>query len=508
MARFISCPPNAERMLNSMRALGYSFETALADIVDNSIAAGAKSILIDTPSNPNAELYLAVVDDGKGMTDKQLQQAMQHACNNPDAERDSCDLGRFGLGMKTASLSQCREMIVVSKVSGKLSAASWNLDDVAKTGDWSLKIFEKPEEIISLPGISALESFANGTAVIWRNFDRLSEREQNLYEALTTKLDQAKEHLSLVYHLFLSGREVSKVSISVKNRQLDPKDPFMESGKGGPVVYVDEDIRIPEYPEHPISVKGYTLPHLNKMNSAQKRSLGIKDRTIYDDQGFYIYRNHRLINWGSWLRMSKKAQMTKLARVRVDIPNTMDHLWELDIKKSTAIPPKIVRDRLSILLDDLQDGSEKIQRGSGSKAMPTLGEREDIWSTRIHEGQTFSVKVNRNTQLYKALVDKMDTDTRLMFSAYLSLLEDCYPVRWVNSRFVSDESPAVSENSKEMKKVVKEHLQGFLSAIPSKENKKMFLMTMRNQILFGSNIRLTDSLLVEMLRDIDESEEI
>ncbi len=356
MATYVNCPPNAERMLNSMRALGYSFETALADIVDNCIAAGATEVDIDMPSDPNAALFLSVTDNGCGMTADELQRAMQHACRNPEEERGDGDLGRFGLGMKTASLSQCREMVVMTKRNGEISAASWNLDTVATTGSWSLVVFEQ-EEIDKIPQYGQLAQKVHGTVVIWRNFDRLSVREIHPYQALTTKLGDTVEHLELVYHFFLSGREVPKVVMRINGNELCPKDPFMEGAKGGPQIGVEENILIPEYPDGRVFVRGYTLPHINKMNGEQKRNLGIESRSIHEDQGFYIYRNHRLINWGTWLRMSRKAQLTKLSRVRVDIPNSMDHLWELDIKKSMATPPKIVRDRLGVLLEDLQSRS-------------------------------------------------------------------------------------------------------------------------------------------------------
>lgn len=232
MATYVTCPPDAERMLNSMRALGYSFETALADIVDNCIAAGATEVDINMPSDPNAELFLSVSDNGCGMTASELQKAMQHACRNPEENRADGDLGRFGLGMKTASLSQCREMIVITKCGSEVSAASWNLDTVAQTGDWSLIVYGE-DEIKGMPCYEKLARKAQGTTVVWQVFDRLSEREIRPYQALTTKLADAAEHLALVYHIFLTGREVSKLVIRINGNELNPKDPFMEGAKGG-----------------------------------------------------------------------------------------------------------------------------------------------------------------------------------------------------------------------------------------------------------------------------------
>ena len=280
MATYVTCPPDAERMLNSMRALGYSFETALADIVDNCIAAGATEVDINMPSDPNAELFLSVSDNGCGMTASELQKAMQHACRNPEENRADGDLGRFGLGMKTASLSQCREMIVITKCGSEVSAASWNLDTVAQTGDWSLIVYGE-DEIKGMPCYEKLARKAQGTTVVWQVFDRLSEREIRPYQALTTKLADAAEHLALVYHIFLTGREVSKLVIRINGNELHPKDPFMEGAKGGPQIGVEEFISIPEYPDEKVFVRGYTLPHMNKMNGAQKR---IGHRVSFDSR--------------------------------------------------------------------------------------------------------------------------------------------------------------------------------------------------------------------------------
>ena len=503
MATYVNCPPDAERMLNSMRALGYSFETALADIVDNCIAAGATTVDIDMPSDPNAELYLSVTDNGCGMTVDELQKAMQHACRNPEEDRADGDLGRFGLGMKTASLSQCREMIVMTKKNDKVSAASWNLDTVAETGTWSLIVFGD-EEIKKLPKYEKLADKPRGTAVLWRVFDRLSEREIRPYQALTAKLGDAAEHLSLVYHIFLAGREVPKLVVRINGNELSPKDPFMEGAKGGPQIGVEENIRIPEYPDEKVFVRGYTLPHMNKMSGEQKRKLGVESRSIHEDQGFYVYRSHRLINWGTWLRMSRKAQLTKLSRVRVDIPNTMDHLWELDIKKSMATPPKIVRDRLGVLLEDLQSRSSTVQGGAGSRVMST-GKRQDVWTTKLHEGKTFSVEVNRESEIYKQLVKDMTPDNRKMLESYLKLLGLCYPIRWVNERFVADESPSVSaEKPAEMKKAIRAVLETMIEAIGCAPDKLTFLTILKSDASLCANVRMTESIVNDLYADLDK----
>ena len=134
--REIHLPPSAPDLLESMRAIGYSFESALADLIDNSIAAAARTV--NVRFSVSGEPYVAIIDDGTGMSPADLTSAMRHGSRNPDQARDALDLGRFGLGLKTASLSHCRMLTVISLRDGTLSARRWDLDYIAKRRDWML----------------------------------------------------------------------------------------------------------------------------------------------------------------------------------------------------------------------------------------------------------------------------------------------------------------------------------------------------------------------------------
>ena len=215
MARLHHLPPSAAALSESMRDLGYSLETAVADIVDNSISAEATNIdiLCDlTQQNPT----LVVVDDGKGMSEDEIVAAMRHGSVNPGAMRGPYDLGRFGLGLKTASFSQCRSLTVASAQNGNRSAAEWDLDLVNEKDDWMISILDE-EDILSLPFIDRLGE--KGTIVIWRTLDRLFEDEDGARrdEIVNEKLDLVERHLSLVFHRFLAGelKGRKKIAISI-----------------------------------------------------------------------------------------------------------------------------------------------------------------------------------------------------------------------------------------------------------------------------------------------------
>lgn len=453
MSKTIDLPPNAEEMIKSMRALGYSFSTALADIVDNSISAGASHVQIFTPPAPEDEQYVAILDDGCGMTYEVLRESMRHASKNPEKSRSKKDLGRFGLGMKTASLSQCREFSVVTKTAQGICAAGWSLDTVAKEGRWALTIFEE-QEFKTFPCYEILNRLDTGTLLIWKNFDGLVSQTNRVHEVLTEKLVVAKEHLSLVYHRIMTDSK-NPVEFSINYQVIEPKDPFLESRLGGADAYPTEYLYVPGFPEDPVAVTGYTLPHQNKISNSQMQKLGLKGRTLLDDQGFYIYRGKRLIFWGKWLRMTGKAQATKLSRVCVDIPNCMDQIWSLDIKKSTAEPPKAIRDRLAEYLNTLIAKSKNIQSGRGARVRKVKGEDNSVWTTSVTEGRQFSVKLNYQSPVLTELMEGLQPQQRQMLTAYLGLLEFYYPTRWVYAQYQEDKSCAYnsSENKESIEKL-------------------------------------------------------
>ena len=145
--------PSAPILIESIRSIGYSFETAIADLIDNSISA--KATRIDILSIPKEEPYIIIFDNGNGMNKVELEEAMRLGSKNPNEVREENDLGRFGLGLKSASLSQCRNLTVVSKKDGKLSAFSWNLDYVIERNSWSILEYSE-EEIMQLENIELL----------------------------------------------------------------------------------------------------------------------------------------------------------------------------------------------------------------------------------------------------------------------------------------------------------------------------------------------------------------
>ena len=223
MAEKIKNIPSPDILMNSLRFIGYSFKTALADIIDNSISVDAKNIWIDFPSYNSDNLYITILDDAVGMDDAALFNAMKYGSMRD--EYGEKDLGRFGVGLKSASLSQCRVLTVMSKVGGKIRAYRWDLDEIFD--EWEcLKL--DTNEIQECPNYEKLNSLAQGTMVVWQNFD-IAEQKSNghAYEYLSEKLDESENHLCLIFHRFMN-RSTSPVSFFINGRQLKGLDPFLE----------------------------------------------------------------------------------------------------------------------------------------------------------------------------------------------------------------------------------------------------------------------------------------
>lgn len=388
-------PPHAPTLIESTRAIGYSLEAAVADIIDNSIAAVAN--VVDIYFFPaDGDGYVAVLDNGKGMSEEELDVAMQYGSKNPLEKRDTRDLGRFGLGLKTASLSQCRRLTVVTKQGGNVYGRCWDIDHVAEAEDWSLLILNK-REISVIPEIDKLLKYKSGTLVVWQKLDRLMDGEVNFKLAFGKKFDLVREHLSLVYHRYLAGEYgITKLKISMNDNLVLPIDPFLKSKSTQPMD--DETIIIRR---QKIIVRPYILPHISRMSSDEIKQLGGKDG-LRKQQGFYVYRNKRLLVWGTWFRMMRKGDLSKLARIQVDIPNTLDQTWTLDIKKSSAYPPAEVRKNLEVFIDHIAEKSKRTWTFRGKKEISDTAVH--VWNRMKNRHGGIYYEINKENPMVKQIL--------------------------------------------------------------------------------------------------------
>lgn len=335
--------PYAPILVESTRSIGYSFEAAVADIIDNSISASASEIRVAFSSKDPQ--FLCIEDNGWGMTAPELENAMRYGSQSSTATRRKDDLGRFGLGLKMASLSQCRKVTVMTKKEGITCAACWDLDYIIQQGNWSLQFYSE-EEIENIPGYVYLKLKDSGTVVIWEQFDRLRQGAAQVQKVFDEKIELTRKHLALVFHRFINDENPkNRLAIFFNGELVKGIDPFLTKHPATQPLS-EQVLRIAS---DEIRVKPFVLPYMSKLSKQDIEMLGGKDE-LRQQQGFYIYRNKRLIIWGTWFRLIKQNELGKLARVRVDIPNSLDDIWEIDIKKSRASLPHFIKKIWLILL--------------------------------------------------------------------------------------------------------------------------------------------------------------
>jgi len=413
----INLPPFAPALVESMRAVGYSFESALADLLDNSISAGASTVAINFPPDCS---YIGILDNGHGLAPDDLTSAMRHGSTNPLAVRSGSDLGRFGLGLKTASLSQCRRLTVVSLKDRVLSGRRWDLDLVERRQDWILEVLET-KQLASLPCVGLLAQAEHGTLVLWESFDRLAAGHGSIVDAVEEGIDQARHHLGLIFHRFIVGEfGQGKLLITINNDPIEPQDPFLVGNRATQAL--PEEKIIVEGAS--ISVQAFILPHPTKL-SRKDIVLAGGEKDLFRDQGFYIYRSRRLLLHGTWFRLIAIGELTKLARVRVDIPNSLDHLWSIDIKKSVAIPPKAVRSALSRIVDKIAEGSRRVYTYRGRTSV----DRRLFYAWDKIEGREgVAYRINREHPLVATLSSKLSEEELSLLSGLLETIEASLPL--------------------------------------------------------------------------------
>jgi hypothetical protein len=411
-----SAEPRASSMIETFRAIGYSLETAVADIIDNSISADAKNIRIDRHWH-GGKSVITIKDDGNGMTSDEIVQAMRPGSQNPLASRSEKDLGRFGLGLKTASFSQCRKLTVLSKKKDYASVYwTWDLDYVAETNKWEL-IRWIPEGYEH-----ELDDVESGTVIIWSDLDRVikpdtSETNENAKIKFSNAMDRVKNHIAMTFHRFI---EEKTFTLYWSSHIIEPWNPFcttetktqplpLESLHGGG------------------SVKGYVLPHQNNFSSeaAYKRAEGMNGWPGH--QGFYVYRGKRLLLAGDWLGLFRKEEHYKLVRIQVDLPNTLDSEWQIDIKKSRAFPPASCREQLEAYAKVVRGRGAEVYRHRGRILKQRAGVSfQPLWLEKKKDNK-WSFVVNRENAIVTTAKDMAKTNPDQAIETLLRYIEEAIP---------------------------------------------------------------------------------
>lgn len=425
--------PQPEHFIKSVAEQGYRLETAIADLIDNSISADADKIevLLDTESQPFT-LYIA--DNGRGMNEQQLKSAMRLPSSSMDNNREKSDLGRFGLGLKTASFSQSRCFSVISRnhESEEFSGRTWDVELLRERG-WKLKI-ESTEEIKGLLSrykstsdtlLGAFEgSFDARTIVIWRGLYKFENyiEERSCADTLKTELTETtKGYLSLAFHRFME-RPGKGLQIRLNNVRVRPFNPFPSDADASGVRRLSQKNR--RFGDDAIKVEGFVLPtvSIDEVKRGSSRWT-LQGKSLMDMEGIYIYRADRIILFGGWLGLTSRSQKMQLARMRVEIGNAVDHLLHLNVSKSQVEMPHDLREGFREFIAELRKEAEReyfnrTLRFFGSDS----SSRTEPFIKTLATNRGAQMRINPAFPLIKDLAASIDEGQNAQLKAILRML--------------------------------------------------------------------------------------
>ena len=350
--------------MDSLRDIGYDASGAVADLVDNSIDADARNVEITIHAD-GADSWIRIADDGTGMSRGQLDEAMRYGSAR---NYDETDLGAFGLGLKTASLSQCRRLTIATRTSprSRIEIRRWDLDRISRRDAWELQRLTPSECPNHLT--DPLRDGC-GTVVLWERLDRVLDYSRPDGAAAMARLDalrvQVAEHLAMVFHRFIDGnlrRGRNRISIFLNGIWLEPWDPFALSESK------TRDLKRQWLPlrhgnrTHRVGIRPHILPNQIQFSSPEAHAEAAGPKKWNRQQGLYIYRRDRMIQSGGWNRLRTTDEHSKLARIAVDIPPAADEAFRTNVSKMTVTLPNELRPTLRTLVSGVVSQAQDAYR--------------------------------------------------------------------------------------------------------------------------------------------------
>lgn len=425
-----SLNPHPSALVESMRSMGYSPHTALADLVDNSITAKARSVQIElSPAAGELVGWIRLEDDGHGMDADELVNAMRWGGAGPLSSRNPNDLGRFGLGLKTASFSLGRRLTVVSRKNSQVNAVRWDLDHIYECGAWDLLegVDTEDKEFLKGAALGSAQGNQSGTIVLITKIDRLridgySEPQRQANK--TAIIKRIRDHLGLVFHRFLE-RKAPKIQLG--SAAIKGWNPLGLLGCGEETKW-QKSTELFEGGR--ATVRTFILPHYKALTEEQHEGLG-GPRGWNAHQGFLIYRSDRLIVPGGWLGFFRPEEHCKLARISVDLPNDLDSAWGLNVMKSSVRPPSALKGDLERIAAAARRSAMAAYRFHGAKEAPEVESPDEeaahqaFWK-QISSKHEVLFRINRGHPLVEALVQSVSKKT--FADAFLKAFERLLPV--------------------------------------------------------------------------------
>ena len=383
-------PPQAARTIEGLRDTGYEPADALEDIIDNSIAANAREILVRVWMTPEGEPRVAVADNGDGMDEPGLVNAMTYGSA---ARLNRASLGKFGLGLKTASTAMCRRLTVVTRDTADSvpHAATWDLDLVQERNEWLLQRPEPTAEQIEL--LDEAAQGGPGTLVLWTKVDRLINEYavptgKPARNALARRAEEFRDSLSLTYLRFLRGDPPhDQVRIVLNDEEVPPWDPFGEDI--GAEILVDRNVPVEirdgnDVKDAMFKLRVFALPPRSELTKEQRD----RARILTANQGFYVFREGRLLAHGTWLGIRSVEPHLNLCRIDFSFDHLLDDLFQIDIKKSRIHLQRHLQNSLRTLVQpSLAEAEERYRKNQRTNAVTTQGDIHSASNSIIHQNK-------------------------------------------------------------------------------------------------------------------------
>lgn len=444
--------PSATPVIHSLRNIGYNAQTAIADIVDNCIDADATNIHITLEYNAGNG-HILIQDNGTGMVEEELQIAMTIGSKDPRVDRKINELGRFGMGLKTASFSLGKRLSVMTKNNGVISERCWDLEHVSKKNEWEL-FKEIPTEVKKKMGRIEFE----GTIIFIDKLDRFSGYDTEKVIQSSTfygKVARVHKYLEMVFHLKL----YDGLNILVNDNYLVPWNPFLSEHPKT----IEGEVQIIRVNGKKVKVTPYVLPHPSAFNETEyKEASGFKGWR--DQQGFYIYREGRLVNFGDWFGMFTKDNFSELVRIKIDFTNDGDEDWKIDIKKSSISIPEDAKKNLKAIGQYYRQVSKEIMLYRAKPNQKTGRMKGSLHTWELSNDEVDSSYVlNRHHPLLMEVLKQIDDETRKRLNFYLKLVELGSPNNLLQSESMVKKEENIHELDKSKEFIIKELLTSLVS---------------------------------------------
>lgn len=337
--KYATLPPDPSGTVGVLSRIGYTLEESLADLIDNSIDAGARKVLVRFVRTRSELVRLIVADTGRGISESRLHKVMQYGVR---LKHDPSDLGKYGIGLKSASFSHCSSLTVVSNDGRGVSGRRWTTASIGQ--DWRLEVVDGSAARSFWEGFprGPLGRSKSGTLVIWDELDVKLGDDGELEAALHHAIRELVDGLGLRFHRFL---EKGKLALFLDTQFFDgrvagvpvevhPLNPFgyPRSGRRG----FPTEFRVDLGRLGKLRMLAHIWPAKSKDPNYKLGGGKVASR-----QGFYFYRNDRLVQPGGWNGLKADGEPhSSLARVEIDLNPELDAAFRLTVQKNAFQPPQ------------------------------------------------------------------------------------------------------------------------------------------------------------------------